>query len=554
MFLKLRIRPQQPQTAPHEQRYRIRLGPFGASFGLHVIVVTILASNPMSDRAEKTTLYQEMIQPQEHKIIFYNLRKELPEVKATRKIGDALQPRGTELSGQVMIAASPNAKSAKQFIWQPLPKIEIPRDLPLPNLILRANTSLPPPPPSQAPNKLERPVAVGPPSPVKNDSPANPKGDVNHAEKIDDAHQVAPSRAFVLPAAALQTRAPVAAPMLDAPAPDPWSVRTAKSSASDPLAALKLRKTFVPPPPQSHGARVPGPASMTDAPVAALAAGDSRGDRSGLPEGIGSPSLSAGVAPPPNAPLGTAASAGNANTDLAIAGLHAAGELNGSLPDGARSGRFAKAPALGEPAGGEGNGPGALTVPDLTIREEKTKPAPALVTSTNLKAVLYAETVRSIPVSTLSLPLRPSSRTIPQAIDARFEGRSVYTMVVPIENLPGYSGDWILWFAERTPRPGDTPSMRAPLPYRKLEPAGAGQSANRVERRMQIAAVIKQDGSVDRVSVLKSAALAVEQAVTQDLRSWEFKPATRGGVPVDVDVVIEIPFSLTAEVASAGTK
>jgi TonB family protein len=235
--------------------------------------------------------------------------------------------------------------------------------------------------------------------------------------------------------------------------------------------------------------------------------------------------------------------------------LHAAGELNGSLPDGARPGRFAKAPALGEPAGGEGNGPGALTVPDLIIREEKTKPAaPVLVASTNLKAVLYAETVRSIPVSTLSLPLRPSSRTIPEALDARFEGRSVYTMVVPIENLPGYSGDWILWFAERTPRPGDTPSMRAPLPYRKLEPAGAGKSANRVERRMQIAAVIKQDGSVDRVSVLKSTAPVVEQAAIQDLRSWEFKPATRGGVPVDVDVVIEIPFSLTAEVASAGPK
>jgi hypothetical protein len=42
--------------------------------------------------------------------------------------------------------------------------------------------------------------------------------------------------------------------------------------------------------------------------------------------------------------------------------------------------------------------------------------------------------------------------------------------------------------------------------------------------------------------------------VIQDLQSWEFKPATRAGTAVDVDVVFEIPFNLTAEVASAGAR
>ena len=79
-------------------------------------------------------------------------------------------------------------------------------------------------------------------------------------------------------------------------------------------------------------------------------------------------------------------------------------------------------------------------------------------------------------------------------------------------------------------------------------------AGNRIERRLQIAAVIKQDGRVDRISLLRRAAPAVEQAVIQDLESWEFKPATRGGMPVDVDVVIEIPFNLTAELASTGSK
>jgi hypothetical protein len=42
--------------------------------------------------------------------------------------------------------------------------------------------------------------------------------------------------------------------------------------------------------------------------------------------------------------------------------------------------------------------------------------------------------------------------------------------------------------------------------------------------------------------------------VIQDLQSWEFKPATRGGKPVDVDVVVEIPFNLSVEMATAGSK
>jgi hypothetical protein len=41
----------------------------------------------------------------------------------------------------------------------------------------------------------------------------------------------------------------------------------------------------------------------------------------------------------------------------------------------------------------------------------------------------------------------------------------------------------------------------------------------------------------------------LERAVIQDLASWEFKPATRDGAPVDVDIVIEIPFSLPPEIA-----
>jgi hypothetical protein len=145
--------------------------------------------------------------------------------------------------------------------------------------------------------------------------------------------------------------------------------------------------------------------------------------------------------------------------------------------------------------------------------------------------------------------LRPASRTIPQQIDSRFQGRLVYTMVVPIENLPDYSGDWILWFAEREQKPGSSPLVRAPIPLRKVEPVETLLPGARTEFRIQIAAVIRKDGKIDEVSLLRNAGPAFAQAVIQDIASWEFKPATRDGAPVDVDVILEIPFSFSSQIA-----
>jgi hypothetical protein len=230
--------------------------------------------------------------------------------------------------------------------------------------------------------------------------------------------------------------------------------------------------------------------------------------------------------------------------------LHPAEKLTGPLPNGTRPGDFSKAPLVGDAATGEVKG--ALSVPDLSIREDRGKVEPPHVDPSR-KTVLYAEKVRSIPVTTLSVPLRPASRTIPRQIDARFQGRFVYTMVVPIENLPDYSGDWILWFAEQEQKPGNSPLMRAPIPLRKVEPVETVLPGARTEFRIQIAAVIRKDGKIDGISLLRNTGPTFAQAVIQDLASWDFKPATRDGTPVDVDVILEIPFSFPPEIAKRAT-
>jgi hypothetical protein len=490
-----------PQKAPG---FLIRPLSFVASVGLHCIAVVILGLIPGHYRVPEKSMYDDLIRPQAHKIIWYDFRERLPNVAPAKRVGTFPKPRGTEVSKRAMIAMPPSANSDKQFIWQPFPKIEIPHDLPLPNLIARAIAALPAPP-TEEKKTLELPDLKGKRSAPQNSSSPEPDGDLNRAPK----------------------------------------------SPNDGILLSKPRKAFVPPPQVTQQARLSTPALILDAPMPDTSIFGSPKTNSALLVGLGVPAVSKGSAPPLNAPAAAIPNTGNAKVDIAIVGLNAPDKLNGPLPEGTRAGRFSKAPTEGDGATGDVTGSAALTVPNLSIREGRSGSAGAPEIHANRRSILYAEKLRSLPISTLSAPLRPASRTIPKAIDAQFQGRNVYTMVIPIENLPAYGGDWIVWFAERDPRPGGTPLMRAPLPFRKLEPVEVTPSVNRMEQRLQFVTIIKQDGRLHGILLLTTAGPAVSQAVIQDLASWEFKPATRDGMPVDVDVVIEVPFNWIPEVAKA---
>lgn len=359
-----------------------------------------------------------------------------------------------------------------------------------------------------------------------------------------EIHQDIPAPNLIARAAITVPPPPPEAKPAPRPNPSPpepkGDISHATAALNEGIPAPKPARAFVPPTPAAKPSRTPAQAPVLDAPAAQASILGAVRPRNILPEGLGAPTL-AKAPPPANAPPGPIAARGNGNVDLASAGLKPV--ENAPVPAGSRAGGFSAAPTKGEAASGEGAGSG-LTVPHLSIT---TSPAPPAV-NLNRKPVLYADRVRSVPVSTLSVPLRPASRMIPRSIDARFQGRLVYTMVVPIENLPDYAGDWIIWFAERQQKPGDNPLVRAPIPFRKLEPVEA-QPEKRAERRLQIAAVISKDGKVDDISVLRSVTPAIDKAVVQDLASWEFRSATRDGSPVDVDVVMEIPFNLPVEVA-----
>jgi hypothetical protein len=480
MFIRLRVRLKLVDNTPIAKppSYPFRITSFIISLAVHCALIASIALISTDDDKPIRAFSTDLRQLQVRKVLIYDIRRNLPDVTPLKSSASSPKPQGAEVSKQAVIATSPNAKSTEQFIWQPVPKIQIKHDLRAPDVIARMARSLPSPPVPPKERKPPKQDVDGVKAAQENNSPQQPKGDVNHA------------------------------------------------------------KVFVPPPPHNRQPQLPLQTPVLDDPSPAVAA---LARDLPLPFGSGAPVFTAGFAPPPTAPPASAANSGDARIDIAIASLHP-NSGKSELPEGERPGQFSKAPAKRAPSTGELNGSASVKVPNLTIREDRTKPAQLKEDKANLKTILYAEKVRSVNASTLSVPLRPSSRSIPRAVDARFQSRNVYTMVIPIENLPAYSGDWILWFVEKEPKSGETPVMRAPVPFRKLEPVDQPVSANSAGERVQILGILQKDGKLDGITVLVKAGPAVEQAVIRDAASWEFRPATRNGVPIAVEVVIEIPF------------
>jgi hypothetical protein len=296
-------------------------------------------------------------------------------------------------------------------------------------------------------------------------------------------------------------------------------------------------KQFVPPPPAKRDPPLPLQMQVLDSPSlpSALPA---------PPSMLPTPTFSLTPPPPKKAPEAAKQQSGSATVDIAVASLHPSDKKDAPLPNAERPAQFSKAPEQG-PAASGGVNQAAVTVPNLTIRQ----PQPDVAPPSPTQQILYADIVRSLPQATISAPLRLSSRSIPPAVDARFQGRDVYTIVIPMEHMPVYSGDWVMWFADRQNKPGQTPLVRAPVPLRKLEIVDRTPPSDRTRTRVQLAASLGRNGTLDGVMFLTQVSPAIQRAVLQDVASWEFRPATSDGAPIDVDIVLEIYFSLPATLA-----
>jgi TonB family protein len=258
----------------------------------------------------------------------------------------------------------------------------------------------------------------------------------------------------------------------------------------------------------------PGPPAPVVPPQGNLAARVSispEGKQPGVPGGTsnGTPGSNGGAGGSPTSTGGSAGGNGNGKNgmDVSISGGHPS--ANGAIS------------GLGSPKAAAPLARALITRPDPHAQPDD---APVRTGSPNFAA------------------LPPSAQ--PEQI---FASKKIYKMLVNMPNLNSATGSWILNFSElRAGSEGSHPAssdVSAPGPLRKVDPKYPPTLINEhVEGEVVLYAVIRSDGSVDSIQLVRGIDDQLDANAMQALSQWKFRPATKQGTPVDLEVIVHIPF------------
>jgi TonB family protein len=130
--------------------------------------------------------------------------------------------------------------------------------------------------------------------------------------------------------------------------------------------------------------------------------------------------------------------------------------------------------------------------------------------------------------------------------DFPFPGRAVYTLAVNMPNVNSYSGSWIIEFAEVKQGDASPGELSPPLPRVKVDPVYSRAAIDeKIEGDVVLHAMIRSDGLVDHIKILRRLDARLDESARVALSKWRFHPATKRGVPVDIETIVRIPFRLT---------
>lgn len=440
-----------------------RLRSFLVSLCIHGTVFGFVVFGSGTQSAAPRPIDDQQIRPYERKIIWYNLKKLVPDVSPAEAKKTPRQPRALRKFDQSLIAGVKDDAKPAQKVWIPdPPKVDLPKPKvePLPNLLAVAPAPRRPlrkfEPPPELPAKVK-------PTPLMPDAPeaALKLTAVVPKDLPIDMKLPRPLRTFVPPPAkkvavkstAVELPAPPEAQMINAPV----------STASMAIVGLDPAKTM----------DIPKPPAPRDA------------------------NFSAGPKPNPNGE-----SAPESKALLSVPGLYAHGGPKDNRP--------------------------SLTAGLAPLSQQ------------NLMAAMRPANAAAHGSA------QPHAPRVSSSPDPRMDGRAVYMMAIQMQNITSYSGSWMVWFAEHEPLPGAPPlEMRPPDPLRKVDPKYIADAVlERVEGTVRLSAVIRKDGRVDSVELLKHLDDRLDKSAEEALAKWQFEPALRDGTPVDVDAVFEIPFRL----------
>ena len=229
---------------------------------------------------------------------------------------------------------------------------------------------------------------------------------------------------------------------------------------------------------------------------------------------------------------------------------------NGSItvPEGNRSGEFAAGPtghtgatARPEIKSGENSVPGGETGSSGTPAGIFVSEPPRKVAGGSVVAsAAPPATVPPKPEPRADVPVRNSSDvpTSARIENQVFGGKRYYSMSLNMPNLTSSAGSWIIRFAEMHPQPGAAgENLSAPVALYKVDPAyPADLMRDKVEGVVVLYAVIHSDGSVGEVRILEGIQDDLDHNARTALQKWHFRPATKNGLPVDLEAVIRVPF------------
>ncbi len=521
-------------------------GSFSFSGIIHGVILGWVAFGTLNTPPEpRRSLYDMEIRANAHRIVWYSLKNRLPDVTPAGR-RDPRPPRARFKFNQTLVAGNKELDRPPQMIWMPAPEASAPKPLPLPNV-----------------------VAVQPARPVRQFAPPPEKrADAITAPALPEAPEIAravPGRNPAIPAAELaapvrkfqapeQARAAWPAPALpDAPeisvTLEGRNLSLPAAGPSGPVRAfrdprqggMRRQSDAAPALPEAPAVKGAGPqgeaavlidAPALAAPVRAFSRPAERGaatrDTSNLPTapGVSGPSVSG-------------------EASLAIAGLNPAVTSELPAPPGSREAGFSAGPAL-RPDGGTGAPTtSTLQVPGLLARGGDTEGKPTLVGKVlPFTRERLADVAHFPPPAAAPEPAAPRSGEPPEAV---LRGRYIYTVAFQMPNVTSYSGSWHVWFAEHEANERQE-LMRAPVPLRKVDPKYiASAAAEGIEGKVRLYAIIRKDGRVDHIVLLKGIDARLDQSSQEALGKWLFEPARRGGAPIDVDAVFEIPFHLATK-------
>jgi TonB family protein len=135
--------------------------------------------------------------------------------------------------------------------------------------------------------------------------------------------------------------------------------------------------------------------------------------------------------------------------------------------------------------------------------------------------------------------------------EAIFASKRVYTLHVNMPNLNSATGSWILNFSELGTsgrHNAVAEEMASPQPIKKVDPKYPPTLiAEHVEGEVVLYGIIRRDGSVDSIILVKGIDEQLDENAKKAFAQWKFRPAEKQGELVEVEAIAHIPFRAPSE-------